>query len=65
MPHDNKNIGDRQLEPVMPKVDMEKFSCECDKNCDEYVTEGQLVTCPTCKKYISFRCIETHINEKH
>jgi len=46
-------------------AEMEKFSCECDKNCPEQVTKKWLVECPTCLKYISARCIVQHITDKH
>lgn len=45
------------------RVDMEKFSCECDINCPEQVLEKDLVQCEYCGKYISKECIITHLTE--
>lgn len=65
MTYDLKNIGDKQLESIDLIAEMELNSCECDKNCPESVSDEELVRCGFCEKYISYRCIVTHIEECH
>ena len=54
-----ERIGDHQLEPpVMDKVDMNWYGCEC--GCDKLFRANQMTTCPECVKEISKVCMEYH-----